>query len=66
MGCNCKKKNEQVARKYYVPATETEPAQIIESVEQPQIIVPEPQTKDEWYDQISKGLRKQDGQTRET
>ena len=31
MGCNCKKKNEQVARKYYVPATETEPAQIIET-----------------------------------
>ena len=30
MGCNCKKKNEQVKQKYYVPATDTEPAQIIE------------------------------------
>ena len=27
----------------------------------PTITVPEPQTKDEWYEQISKGLRKQDG-----
>jgi len=27
----------------------------------PQITIQEPQTKDEWYDQISKGIRKQDG-----
>ena len=32
MGCNCKKKtNEPVVRKYYVPPTETEPAQVIET-----------------------------------
>jgi hypothetical protein len=32
MGCNCKKKNnEPVVQKYYVPATETEPAKIIET-----------------------------------
>jgi hypothetical protein len=79
MGCNCKKKGEPVVRKYYVPATDTEPSKIIESIGVPQtpdellsqelnkwnggpqITVPEPQTKDEWYDQISKGIRKQDG-----
>lgn len=31
MGCNCKKKDEPVVRKYYVPATETQPAQVIET-----------------------------------
>lgn len=34
MGCNCgKKKTEPVVRKYYVPPTDTEPAQIIEVTE---------------------------------
>lgn len=43
MGCNCKKKGEPVVRQYYVPATETEPAKIIETDDIKSI----PQTPDE-------------------
>jgi len=62
--CNCKKKNEQVKQRYYVPATDTQPEQIIETVRVPQ-------TPDEL---LSEELNKwnggpqinEDGQTRET
>jgi len=47
MGCNCKKKGEPVVRQYYVPPTETEPAKIIENVDNNPI----PQTPDELLSQ---------------
>ena len=79
MGCNCgKKKKEPVVQKYYIPATETEPAQIVESIGVPQ--TPEQQhTQDmdnhakklseetiDWFNNIDTITPLNDGQTRET
>ena len=63
MGCNCKKKGEPVVRKYYVPATETEPSQIIET-DKP--ISGLTNNDVDWFNNIDTINPLNDGQTRET